>query len=374
MKNFIKYTILFILNIIFIFACSQKDNVETTLTTIEKNDFPQTIKLENPDKILDDDEFHHFKIFVIDTVLLTTSQVGDYHYNAFLINTLDFLGSFGVRGEAPEEWTMPITMSGQYETSKDGLNLWFYDYLKGHFSKINLTKTLNSNSLNPIIDETVSIDTKKFPFTNLFYVSEEKIIGDSWISESDRRRIKSFNPKTEEVKKSELFPAMKNTSKLPAEVLNSFYTSAFSKHPTKPLFVQAMFVFNRIDIFNENLQVVKTIVDGDNGLDDYYDGAEVDLKSDFLLGKIQGYDGVTTTSDYIFALEMNVKTQDQIKPKDSYVRVYDWSGKPVCLLQFEHPIVGLAVDERTGILYITDYENESVLRYNIKNLMDEWKN
>ncbi len=270
---------------------------------------------------------------------------------------------------------MPYTTVGQYEVTDSGIFLWFFDYQRGHLSKINLTKTLLSGSPYPILDKSFRIDASKFPYFRLFYLNDEKLVADCWITEQDRVRIKSFNPETEEVKKSTLFPSMKNIHLLPAEVVNSLYTTTFAKHPSKNVFVQAMATFNRIDIFNENLSMQKSIVDRENWQDDYYDAEEIDPASNFLDERVDGYDGLVCTRDFIFALERKKTppSNADVRP-ESYVRVYDWQGRPVCLLQFGNNLSGIGVDEVEGMLYATDYANEMVLRYDIKNQMDGWKN
>lgn len=365
-----------LLALLLLMGCSgERDNEELGVNTIKANraDFPAKVMLEG-EEIIQDDYHHHHKVYILDTVLLTTSNAGDYHFHAYHTQTQEYLGSMGVRGEGPDEWTMPSTTTGQHEVTEEGLFLWFFDYQRGHLSKIDLTKTLQSGSPYPILATSFRIDGRKFPYFQLFYLSDEKLVGDCWITEQDRVRIKSYNPKTEEVKKSPLFPSMKNLHLLPAEVINSLYSSPFVKHPTKNLFVQAMFVMNRIDIFDEDLNLLKSVVDGENWQDDYYDAKDINPASAYLKERIDGYDGLAATRDFIFALEMKKASGNAANRPESFVRVYDWEGRPVCLLQFGNNFNAIAVDEAEGMFYATDYANEMVLRYDIKNLMDGWKN
>jgi hypothetical protein len=342
--------------------------------SVGHSDFPSKVKLEK-EEILQEDFFHHHKVYVLDTVLLTTSNVGDYHFHAYHTKTLKYLGSLGVKGEGPDEWTMPHTTDGQYEVTESGISLWIFDFLRGHLSKVDLSKSLQSGTPYPVITQSFQVNGRDFPFFRLFYVNDAKLIADCWITEQNRVRIKSYNPKNGEMEKSELFPSMNNIQVLPAEIVNSLYTTSFTKHPSKNLFVQAMATFNRIDIINENLILQKSIVDGENWQDDYYDAKDIDPSTNFLADKIDGFNGTAVTQDYIFALEMKKKpsSEAEVNP-ESFVRVYDWEGRPICLLQFDNNLNAIGVDEREGYLYATDYANEMVLRYNIKDMMGKWKN
>nr|MBI1230175.1 hypothetical protein [Cytophagales bacterium] len=336
--------------------------------------FPSTQTLQK-EEILRGDPFHHHKVFILDTILLTTSNSGKHHFHTYNTKSLKYLGSMGVRGEGPEAWTMPHTTDGQYEVRESGIFLWIFDFMRGHLSKVDLTKTLNTEAEHPVITKKIKVDGRTFPFFRLFYISDEKIISDCWISEQDRVRIKSYNPLNGDFKKSELFPTMSNIHLLPAEIVNSLYTTTFTKHPTKNLFVQAMATFNRIDILDDNLVLQKSIVDGENWQDNFYDAKEIDPSTNFLKDKIDGYNGTAVTEDFIFALEMKKSRADETAVRrESFARVFDWVGNPICLLHFDNYLNSIGVDEREGFLYATDYANELVLRYNIKNLMETWKN
>ena len=360
---------------LFVGCSVEKDNERLGENTMKASraDFPAKVILEG-EEIIQDDYHHHHKVYILDTVMLTTSNGGDYHFHAYHTQTQEYLGSVGVRGEGPDEWTMPFTTVGQHEVTEEGLFLWFFDYQRGHLSKIDLTKTLQSGSPYPVLAKSFRIDGRKFPYVQLFYLSDEKLIGDSWIDEQDKVRIKSYNPRTEEVKKSLLFPSMKNLHLLPAEVINSLYSSPFVKHPTKNLFVQAMFVMNRIDIFDGDLNLLQSVVDGENWQNDYYDAEDINPASAYLKERIDGYDGLAVTHDFIFALEAKKPLSDAVDRPESFVRVYNLEGRPLCLLQFGNNFNAIAVDEAEGMFYATDYSNEMVLRYDIKNLMNGWKN
>lgn len=365
-KSRICFIVLFFCNLIIYQSNAQ------TLVQVKKSDFQEKITLQG-EKILTQDYHHHHKIFVIDTLLLTMVNSGDNHYHVYHKNTLNYLGPIGVRGEGPDQWEIPQTTVGQFEKSNDGIKLWYFDFLRGNYSLMNLTKTLNSNSPYPIVERKLRINMKIFPYYQLFMGGNNKIYANGWIYEQNRVRIKSFDLERKVISKSGLFPIIKNNSRLPAETMNSLYGGSFDKHPTKDKFVQSMFMFNRIDIFDENLKVIKTIVDGENWKDNYYDALDIDPTKEFFEGRIDGFDGLALSENFLFALEADRNINSEInKENESFIRVYDWEGRPKAYLTVKHDLSSIDIDEKEGELYATDYTHELVLRFDISQLIKSW--
>jgi hypothetical protein len=365
-----KYNICFVL--VFFFNFNLIESNAQILVKVSKSDFPKKVTLEGQE-ILTQDYNHHHKIFVVDTLLVTMVNSGKNHYHVYHKNKLTYLGPIGVRGEGPNEWEIPQTTVGQFEKTDEGIKLWYFDFLRGNYSLMNLTKTLKSGSAYPIVDRRLRIDMKIFPYYQLFMGENSKIYANGWIYEQNRVRIKSYDLERKVISKSGLFPAIKNNSRLPAETMNSLYGGSFDKHPSQDKFVQAMFMFNRIDIFDENLKVIKTIVDGENWKDNFYDGLEIDPTKDFFEERIDGYNGLTLSENLIFALEMKRNVNSEInKENESFIRVYDWEGRPKAYLTVKHDLSSIDIDEKEGKLYATDYTHELVLRFDISQLIKDW--
>jgi hypothetical protein len=369
--TFNKLTVYFIL--VFLSSCILTESNAQILVKVRKQDFPKLVTI-NGQEILTQDFNHHHKIFVMDTLLLTMVNSGVNHYHVYHKDKLTYLGPIGVRGDGPNEWEIPQTTVGQFEKTNEGIKLWYFDFLRGNYSLMNLTKTLNSKSAYPIVDRTFRINMKVFPYYQLFMGGNNKIYANGWIYEQNRVRIKSYDLESKVLARSGLFPIIKNNSRLPAETMNSLYGGSFNKHPIQDKFVQSMFMFNRIDIFDENLKVIKTIVDGENWRDDYYDGLEIDPTKEFFEGRLDGYDGLTVSEHFIFALEADRNVNLEInKENESFIRVYDWEGRPMAYLTVKHDLSTIAIDESKGMLYATDYSHELVLRFDISQIMKTWR-
>ncbi|WP_075352213.1 BF3164 family lipoprotein [Algoriphagus marinus] len=364
--NTIRFLVLFFCNLIIYQSNAQ------TLVQVKKSDFPVKITLQS-EKILTEDYNHHHRIFVIDTLLLTMVNSGTNHYHVYHKNTLNYLGPIGVRGEGPDQWEIPQTTVGQFEKANDGIKLWYFDFLRGNYSLMNLTKTLNSKSPYPIVERKLRVNMKIFPYFQLFMGNNNRIYANSWIYEQNRGRIKSFDLESNKIYKSGLFPVIKNSERLPAETINSLYGASFYKHPKQDKFVQAMYMFNRIDIFDENLNVIKTIVDGENWKDNYYDAIDIDPTKEFFEGRTDGFNSLALSENFIYALEADRNVNSEInKENECFIRVYDWDGRPKAYLTVKHDLSSIAIDESNGKLYATDYSHELVLRFDISQLIKSW--
>ncbi|UJP64645.1 BF3164 family lipoprotein [Mongoliitalea daihaiensis] len=339
---------------------------------ISKKDFPEKLTIKSQ-KILTDDFNHHHRIHVFDTLILTQVNSGKHHYHVFHKEKLTYLGPIGVRGDGPDQWEIPATTAGQFEKKSNGIKLWYFDYLRGSFNQMNLTKTLQQNSAYPITERKLRVNAKVFPYSKGFMGSNNRLYVNCFIYEQDRSRIKYYDLETKKIVKSPLFPKVKNLNLLPVETIHSLYGGPFEKHPTKNQFIQAGFIINRIDVFDENLKLLLSIVDGDNWKDDYFDAKNIDPASSWIDPILDGYNGLALGEKVIFALEAkkNVGT-DKFKENESFIRVFDWQGKPLAYLEIAHDLSTIAFDEGKGMLYATDYSHELVLRFDLSNELKRW--
>lgn len=368
MKKNIIYTIF--LSIILI-SCNK--TAQKNIKLIANSDFLNIEKISG-EVILKNDHNKNRNISIIDSLLLLGISIGsgNHFYTVYNKNSLTEIGKIGVKGNGPNEWKY-LRDNNQFEKSSSGISIWTNSFEKGFLYKLNITKTLKSGKPNPVIDERISIDSKIFPFLSLFYVNNRKVVGNSWFNDPEQVRIQSYDPITKSIKKSNLFPIMKNQGLLPAEVINSLYSTRFTKHPSKNMFAQAMYMFNRIDVFDENLKLVYSIVDGNNWEDNYYDEKEIDPESNYFEGKTMGYDGITSTNNFLIAVDYKRKRSNiDNSILESHIKIFNWEGSPICLLKITDDIYSAFLDEDEGMLYGIDENNEKILRYNIKNLIKKW--
>lgn len=348
--------------------CSQQ------ILKVGVKDFPEKIQLKS-EQILADDLYHHHRIHVFDTIILTQVNKGKNHYHVYHKEKLTYLGPIGVRGDGPDQWEIPATTAGQFEKSKDGISLWYFDYLRGSLNLMNLTKTLEQKTAYPINSRQIRVNTKIFSFSKIFMGSNRRIYGNPFILDEDVTRIKYYDIEKKNVAKTQLFPRIKNVNVLMAENKHALFGGPFEKHPSKNEFVKAMFIMNRIDFFDQDLKLLKSIVDGENWKDDYFDAKEINPASNWIDPIIDGFNGLALGEKLIFALEAkkNIGT-DKFKENESFIRVFNWQGRPLAYLEFAHDLSTIAFDEKFQVLYATDYSNELVLRFDLSKYVKKWEN
>jgi hypothetical protein len=355
----------------FLLSCEQPKEPHND-KVIFIDEFPSKVLLAG-ELILKEDSAKNGGIYVIDSLLLISIYKDTVFYNIYGKGSQKKIGTLGVKGNGPNEWQVSFYNS-QYIDTKQGILLWFMEEERGEMRLVNLSKVIEAKHPLPILEKLISINSKKFPFNFLFYINEEKIIGDGGYFDEDRVRIKSYNPQSQEIKKSKLFPRIKNIKELPSPVLYNFYHTQFRKHPTKNLFVQAMSVMNRIDIFDEDLNLLRSMVSGKNWQDDFFDAKKIDVETDFMKDIRDGYASATVSEDFIFALVANKKKSAVTgEVQKSFIKVFDWEGQPKCLLEVNEDLFSISIDDREGYLYATAPTQEKILRYDLKKLLALWK-
>jgi len=351
--------------ILFFISCS-KHKYKSNVIKIKK--FEKTHNLKGEQILIND--YSAFSINVIDSLLLTHCTGTDTHYNLYSKNTFKFLGSLGTKGNTPEAWLFP-TYNNQFEKDSLGLKIWLSSHVKSKIIQVNLTKTIKSKSKTPFITKSFNINSKVFPFTKLLYVNDSVFYGDSGYFDSQRCRLKRYNLETEITNHSSLFPKIINKKLFPSEMLKSLYYSLIQKKTDETVFVSAMEYFNRVDVFDENLNTKLTILGNGLNSDNQIDAStlKIDEGSPFDEFTIY-YRDIDLTKTYIYCLYLNqVKNKfgKEIKPVE--IRVFDWNGNPKYLLKIPEYLMNISVDEKEGWIYGVAPYSEKILRYNIKNII-----
>lgn len=364
--------ILFLVVILVYFSCEKE--TRKNIISISDDQFAMTHKIVGT-PILTDNYDKNNDIKIIDSLLILKASFnyGKYFYTVYNKRDLTKIGHFAHRGEGPEEWQY-LNDSNQFEKTDSALYIWAHSYRRGELLKININKSLKDSLKYPVVEEKIVINSKVFPFMHLFYVNDSTTIASPRWDDLEQVRIESYDPRTEAIIKSDLFPTMKNSGKLPSAVLNSIYSVRFAKRPNHNDFVQAMYLFNRIDFFDEDLTVQFSLVDGDNWKDNYYDEREFNPDSNYFEGRVKGYEGVTTTENYVVTVDFERKRNqlDDSKIEELHIKIFSWEGKPICLFKIKDDIYSATLDEEEGMLYGIDNNNEKILRYDIKEIMKSW--
>lgn len=353
---------------VFLFvSCSNKTEVSNI---VKVKEFEKVFNLEG-EQILKNDN-SAFSISVIDSLLLTLASGTDYHYNLYSKNSFKYLGSLGKRGDEPNSWMFP-SYNNQFDKDNTDLKIWLSSDIKSEIIQVNLTSTIKSKDNNTIVDKKIDIDTKLFPFTRLLYVNDSIFYGDSGYFDSKRCRLKRYSLKANaiDISYSDLFPKVLNQKLFPSEMLNNLYHSKLRKKPNEVTFASAMEYFNRIDIFDKDLNTKLSIV-GDGLTDDnQLDAAELDIEEGSPFQELTiYYRDINLRDSYIYSLYLNQPRKEFGKnSKPVEIRIFDWEGNAKYLLKIPDYILNISVDEKEGWIYGVAPYDEKILRYNIKDII-----
>ena len=359
---------------LIIASCSQKESYSDGIKKISKEDFLISKNIE-ADTVPIKDYNLNWKIIVSDSFLIIQKKPFQLKgkqtfFSVYHKTKLDYLGGIGVKGEGPwhDEWSY-IMQSGQVLNKNGQSLLWVYHNNYGFAALLNITQTLLSNSPKPIIDTTIVVDANQFAFTNLTKINNN-LISDTWMSDTPQSLLKTLNLKTKNIYYHPLTPTMQNIDVLPSEVISSLYTSSFKKHPKNGKIAQTMKLFNRINFFDDDLNLTKSIVDGENWKNEFYDAKEINIESNFFEGRIDGYNGLEVSDKFVFALKIRKENQE-----NSELRVFDWQGNPAFLINIKNPIsFSMSFDEDTNTLYALDSNNDLLLKFDLTVIIKEWQN
>lgn len=361
--------------LVILFSCKSENRfkdssiINKTTTRITVDDFP--IQEDIKGNIIDIDLATEFdRIMIIDTLLLlSTSNKHKEFLKVYSLNTYNFLGNIGVRGEAPGEYQY-TDVNFVLEKIDNNYYVWVNDMFKGFLKKINITESLLSNSIYPVYDQEIDVNASVFPYKRIYF-ADNKLFADIGYEDDTYSRFKTMDLNTKEIKTLPFFPTLKNNYKsLPSPILYNFYSTDLRKHPTKDIFVSPMLIQNRIDLVDINLKVYKSIVDGENWQDDYWD-ADLVKPVDFVMDNIrEGYYS-TCVSEDIFFTEWKYQYMLDEPPltSSSKFKVFDWEGNPIALLNLDCNAFSSAYDRNKKILYVIDKTNEQILRYDLSSVL-----
>lgn len=124
--------------------------------------------------------------------------------------------------------------------------------------------------------------------------------------------------------------------------------------------------FNRIDMFDYEGNLVKSIVTGDSDPIIKKDKLTVDGA---LIPYMSHYMQITSTPKYIFALYFGQNYMEIGEVKiDPVINVFSWNGKLQCQLMFSDYLSQFAVDTENFLIYGIDRYPDRILKYDIRDI------
>ncbi|MBX2964563.1 MAG: hypothetical protein KF845_00355 [Cyclobacteriaceae bacterium] len=307
-------------------------------------------------------------LFAIDNYLIASQFSGDHFLKVYDAATYHELGSLAKKGSGVNEFPS-IAIIDQYERCGDDHCMWVHDLNKGELIKINLTKSLRSQTT--IVDQKVMTRSES-RFHTAFYIDSLRVVGRSTNSTPQMNRLQVYNPHSDLILKTvPLFPEIERARTELDFVVNKYntlYVSNIGIKPDKTRIASAMCSFDRIDIFKTDGELERSIFDGkeipDNNIE-YLD--EIDSH------KLQMYyGGIFTSDDYIYTLYYGQPFSEYGRsPIPTQIRIFNWSGNALCKIDVKDYLYNFTIDEMNGVMYGVDIVNKRILKYNIKKILDE---
>jgi len=337
-----------VLLITFLFSC--KSEMDSRIKHVSENTINK-IDFQKGSPILQH-EFGILQLFSIDSFLILRKRKSEFIFSIYNKHNLQLLGNIGKSGQGPEEFLAPY-YCGQNQIDSTGIKFWVNDIHKKTLSLLNVSSSLAQNQT--VIEKKVKLNDQLVTPRHSFYINENSILG---VSEGVVGRLFMYNPQTQAVQFSNLFPHLNipPTSKLID--FSSLYIDNCEIAPDNSKVVSAMKYFNRIDIFNDTGNREVSIIVNEGNSD------EILHYNSIIEGTITCYfEDLYVTDNHIYALYINQQDKDVAdveKPVDIYK--FDYSGNLLKIFAIPNYVLQFIVDEEQSKLYAVNYISDKELK------------
>jgi len=284
-------------------------------------------------------------IKIIDTLIIVKNfQFCDsfvfYIYNK---NSYKYISSFGTKGKGPNEFSKPKS-TGQFEISDGTIKIWVYDFYKLKYKLINISQTIKQNTT--IIDREFSAPKVTDVGLEVFILKNNDLIGTSM---SPKGRLFYFDSRNNTTHWIDYFPKV-TYPPIKEKQMHNLYVSTTKISPDHKYVVSALRLFKRIDVFNNKLEHLFSMIFRDSPKEPNF---FVDKRNPIPRELVHYYTDLYLSEKYIYALNSNI-TQEQLS-KDidtgySEVQVFTYSGEPVAIYKLNRFIASFAIDEENGYI------------------------
>lgn len=315
------------------------------------------------------DKFNIYNTYFIDSLLLIRN-IPDKNSSVFSLFKVDqdsysHIYDFGKIGDGPNEFENEVYYTNQFYNSNGGLKIWVYEMNKTKYSLINITKTVEEEKV--ILDKEIRIKPG-LSYQNLFFINKNKIVGNSDNLSLKMKRLTFYNPNLDTISKTiELNTEIKNLKKNDLNYTQQSYNPIFLNilrySNTKQKLVSAMVSMDKIDVFDTEGVLEKSILDTDN---------EIKEVKDYESNPKTFYADMVLTEDYIYTLYSGDLTSDYYgKSLPTKIKVYDWVYDLKAIFNVEESLNFISVDEENAEIIGVSITQEKTVKYSIKEFLNE---
>lgn len=303
------------------------------------------------------------QVSVVDSLIVLRCEpsLDSMLFYVFHRDTHRLLGAFGKIGKGPNEFLEP-EITGQQEIGKDFLGLWVYDAQRAQAQLVNLNQSIRTHQT--VLEGQYSCPKSVSFGISMFVMPNHDLVGTSMRQDG---RLFYYNSKELKTKWVSYFPKVIDPP-IEEQGMHNLYKSATQISPDGVYIVSALYLFNRIDVFDAALNHLYSFVFPDSPKNPPF---MTDPQNYFPDNLMCYYSWVFLSDEYIYALNVRMTHKQSSEGDTGYseIQVFTREGKPVCLYKLDHFINSFSVDKKNGYLYGLTYskdgEGTAVVRYKI---------
>jgi hypothetical protein len=337
----IKFLFAILASMFFLFNCSDKKE-KTQLSFDIKQDI-ECIEIPYPDLL-----GISMQILKNDSLLLINDFRGDSLIHVFDVKNQRLIRKLISVGNGPNEMISPLDIH-----IRDN-NLFIFYRQAGSMHSLSTDSITNGNNRSIIKNFQVSSDVNLlYPLTDSLFISSGLF----------KKRYALINHSGEKVQEFGEYPAYWYKEKdIPVRARAMFHQTFFEKHPKDSLFISYSPHILEIYDYSSNIYqpvLIKSILLGKYNYSYIDDGTTLSTNKGSDVER--GIFSVACSSKYIYTVyNPNV---DYDGNTGTQIRVIDWSGNPVKLLQSSKSISCLVIDEEEKKGYVIAQDPDDSLMY-----------
>lgn len=328
-------------------------------------------KIENhfiEGKTIFKNKYNVYNVYYVDSLILVknipskeNSVFSVYKNDQNFTHILDF----GLNGDGPEEFENQVYYTYQFEKKLNGIKFWVYEMNKNKYSKIDLTKSIEAKKT--IIDEVIRLKPG-LSLKEMFYIDEGRIVGNQDNLALKMKRLKFYSSLSNSVIKdidigTDIVNPRKNDMDYTQQSYNPLFLSTLRYSKSKGKLVSAMVSQDKIDVFNLEGELVKSIINSENKIRDV-DEFNKNIKaynSDLFLG-----------NEYIYVLYSGDSMVDYFENSTpTKIKIYDWNYQIKYVFEMKESLNFFTVNEKSKKIIGVSLTQEKIVEYDLEKLLKE---
>lgn len=315
---------------------------------IQKNRKDNLYIYASHEYILPDSLLSPRDICILDSLIIVKEESNQYMYSVFRLPELEYMASFGEKGEGPKDLIFPERMRIINDT------IFIYDRA---LCKLNLLY------ISPEGNVKYSYGYNNYRFAglyNIIYLNDSLFVGFNYSNDTRISIIDNDSLYMASVCYPQDDLQISNIQK------SLVYQGSMLKHPYKNKFVFASLYGRVLEIFqlngdNKDMSIVASRYEMFPECEPC--DATNRISANFTENNVTGFLAVSSSEKYIYLLYSGRTIKDKNKNFSNTIEVYDWNGDYVktiklnkelssfCISSDETYVYGVSYDDKGGYLY-----------------------